>query len=143
SRGGYSRHWHRINRDLQKETLYLIRSSPASTFSLIHYPLPHGPWIFGPDGTYRGPYKGARMSHNAEGYRNHLAYLDLVIGQFLDAMREDGMFDQATIVITSDHSWRLDATSEGKLHDGEEVRHVPLFIKLPGQTTAGRVSQKF
>ena len=83
------------------------------------------------------------MSHDIEGYRNHLAYLDLVIGQFLDAMRRAGKFDSATIVITSDHSWRLDSTVEGKLRDGEQVRHVPLFIKLPGQNTPGRVSAKF
>lgn len=143
SRDGYSRHWELINRKLRNDTLGLISQAPANTFAVVHFPLPHCPWVFRPDGTYAGPYTGARMSHDVEGYRNHLAFLDLVIGQFLDAMRRAGKFDAATIVITSDHSWRLDSTFEGKLRDGEQVRHVPLFIKLPGQKEPGHVSAKF
>jgi hypothetical protein len=143
SRAAFSAHWERINRALQRETLGLIQQCPPNEFAFIHLPLPHCPWVFNPDGTYRGAYRGERMSHDVEGYRRHLAYLDVVLGQFFEAMKRAGKFDDALIVITSDHSWRLDYTFDGRLQDGEDLRHVPLFIKLPGQLDASRVAGKF
>ncbi len=46
------------------------------------------------------------MSHDTEGCRNHLAYLDLVLGKILDALRRVGEFDNAAVILTSDHSSR-------------------------------------
>lgn len=143
SRTAFSAHWEKINRTLQRETLGLIQQSPSNEFAFIHLPLPHCPWVFNPDGTYRGTYRGERMSHDVEGYRRHLAYLDVVLGQFFAALTNAGKFDNAMIVVTSDHSWRLDYTFDGHLQDGEDLRHVPLFIKLPGQHDAQRVAGKF
>lgn len=143
SREAFSRHWEIINRRLQRDTLGLIAQCPANTFAVIHLPLPHCPWVFNPDGTYAGPYRGERMSHDVDGYAKHLAYLDAVLGQFLDALRRAGKYDDALIAFTSDHSWRLDYTFDGKLQDGEEVRHVPLLLKLPGQREPLRIAEKF
>ena len=143
SRTAFSAHWEKINRALQRETLGLIQQSPPNEFAFIHLPLPHCPWVFNPDGTYRGPYRGERMSHDVEGYRRHLAYLDVVLGQFFAEMKRAGKFDDALIIVTSDHSWRLDYTFDGQLQDGEDLRHVPLFIKVPGQHEARRVAKKF
>ena len=143
SREAFSRHWEIINRRLQRDTLGLIAQSPPNTFSFIHLPLPHCPWVFNPDGTYAGPYRGERMSHDVEGYAKHLAYLDAVLGQFLDALRRSGKYDDALIAFTSDHSWRLDYTFDGRLQDSEEVRHVPLLLKLPGQREPLRIAEKF
>ena len=143
SRTAFSAHWEKINRSLQRETLGLVQHCPPNEFAFIHLPLPHCPWVFNPDGTYRGPYRGERMSHDVEGYRRHLAYLDVVLGQFFDEMKRAGKYDNALIVLTSDHSWRLDYTFDGQLQDGPDLRHVPLFIKLPGQRDAQRVATKF
>ena len=143
SRTAFSAHWEKINRALQRETLGLIQQSPPNQFAFIHLPLPHCPWVFNPDGTYRGPYRGERMSHDVEGYRRHLAYLDVVLGQFFAEMKRAGKFDDALIILTSDHSWRLDYTFDGQLQDGPDLRHVPLFIKLPGQHDPQRVAGKF
>ena len=143
SREAFSRHWELINRRLQRDTLGLIAQCPPNTFAVIHLPLPHCPWVFNPDGTYAGPYRGERMSHDVDGYAKHLAYLDAVLGQFIDALRRAGKYDEALIAFTSDHSWRLDSTFGGRLVDGEEVRHVPLLLKLPRQREPVRVAEKF
>jgi hypothetical protein len=143
SRAAFSAHWEKINRALQRETLGLIQDCPPNQFAFIHLPLPHCPWVFNPDGTYRGAYRGERMSHDVDGYRRHLAYLDVVLGQFFNALSSAGKFDNAMIIVTSDHSWRLDYTFDGHLQDGEDLRHVPLFIKFPGQHDAQRVFNKF
>jgi len=143
SREAYSRHWELINHKLQRDTLATIANCPPNQFAVFHIPLPHCPWIFNPDGTYAGPYKGARMSHDPEGYRKHLTYLDVVIGRFVEAMKRAGKYDNALVIMTSDHSWRLDYTYEGRLRDGEELRHVPLFVKLPGQKQPRRIAERF
>src|SRR5258707_751127 len=102
SRTAFSAHWEKINRALQRETLGLIQQCPPNEFAFIHLPLPHCPWVFNPDGTYRGAYRGERMSHDVEGYRRHLAYLDVVLGQFFAALSSAGKFDDAMIIVTSD-----------------------------------------
>lgn len=143
SRERYSAHWEVMNRRLRSATLGLIAQSPMNSFSLIHFPAPHCPYVFNSDGTFRGPFRGSRKAHDAEGYERHLGYLDLLIGQFLGALRASGKFDRALIIITSDHSWRQDYEIAGKLQDGPAVRHVPLFIKLPGQREGRTVSSPF
>ena len=59
--------------------------------------------------------------------------MDSVLGKFLAAIRAAGDYDDAMIVIASDHSWRLDYTYDDKLDESGDVRHVPMFIKLPKQ----------
>lgn len=129
----YSHYWERINRSIQSHSAALIRDAAKNQFSFIHLPLPHCPWIFNAEGAYLGPYKGKRFSHDRVGYENHLAYMDSVLGKFLAAIRAAGDYDDAMIVIASDHSWRLDYTYDDKLDESGDVRHVPMFIKLPKQ----------
>ncbi len=136
-------HWEKMLRDLRQETLETLRASPPNTFAFFHLPLPHGPWIFSENGGYVGPFHGERLSHNMGGYYRHLAFLDQVIGEFLDELRRSGTFDESMIVMTSDHSWRQDYMAGGKLIDSEQLRRVPLFIKLPGQQESVRVDAKF
>ena len=143
SRDAYSRNWEQINHRLQRDCQQLIAGCPPNQLGVFHIPIPHCPWVFNADGTYAGAYRGERMSHDTEGYRKHLAYLDLVIGQFRDALQRAGKYDNALVILTSDHSWRLDYTYDGHLRDGEEVRHVPLFVKLPGQTAPVRVPERY
>ena len=138
----YSHYWERINRLIQSHSAALIRDASKNQFSFIHLPLPHCPWIFNSEGAFLGPYKGARFSHDRAGYENHLAYMDSVLGKFLAAIRAAGDFDDAMIVIASDHSWRLDYTYDGKLDEAGDVRHVPMFIKLPKQQSPSVVKKR-
>lgn len=73
-----------------------------------------------------------------EQYDTAIRYETDEVGAFLDQLKEAGRFDNALIVLTADHGEELfehGGFSHGySLHS--EVLHVPLFVKLPGQTVA-------
>ena len=66
------------------------------------------------------------------------------IGRFLQNLRERGLYDDALIIITADHGEELQ--EHGGFSHGysfyEEVLHVPLLVKLPGQTKSRIVTER-
>ena len=74
-------------------------------------------------------------------YDGLLTFIDGEIGDFLDVLRRRGLYDDALIILTSDHG---DAFMEHGFisHSSrpyDELIHVPLIMKLPGGHQAGRV----
>jgi len=131
-----------IHEAVRRDALEVIRDGSADTFAIIHLPLPHHPYILEPDGRYRGPDGRAWEKSDLEGYRRNLARLDRLLGEFTAAMKAAGRYDDALIVLTSDHSWRDDpARRPGD--PGDALTHVPLIIKRPGQTSPGSVPARF
>jgi arylsulfatase A-like enzyme len=76
-------------------------------------------------------------------YVGGIRSMDERLGAFLGVLRELGLYDPALIILTSDHgeefaerSPRVFFNAHG--HDlYEEMVHVPLILKLPGQRHAG------
>ena len=69
-------------------------------------------------------------------YDTELACLDLHLGELFDGLKEAGRFEDALIVVTSDHGQMLGEHRALK-HQAEvweELIRVPLIVKLPGQT---------
>lgn len=131
-------HFRRVNTRIRQEMLDILNDCPTNTFALFHVPLPHDPYIWDADGAYRGPSKEAP----SVGYERNLKYLDVYIGQVLEQLRATGKFDDALIIITSDHSWRKD--SEPTMREGQQwQRKVPLIIKLPGQRSGCVIEEEF
>lgn len=123
----------RLSAAFREEMLALLKSCPTNSFLLFQVLLPHYPFIWNPDGTYRG----ADMASTAEGYDRNLEYLDFYIGQVLETLEGAGKLDDALLVITSDHNWRFEPEPDLRA-DADWGRRVPLIIKLPRQR-AGRV----
>ncbi|MFB6088965.1 MAG: sulfatase [Candidatus Aenigmatarchaeota archaeon] len=77
-------------------------------------------------------------------YDEELLYVDQNVDNILDGLKERGLYQKSTIVVTGDHGVRLGERG-GWLHMGppdEEVIHVPLIIKFPKNKFAGtRVNQ--
>lgn len=75
-------------------------------------------------------------------YDLSVANLDAGLGELFDALRDRGLFDEALIVVTSDHGEYLG--EHGYIEHAkdvyQEVVHVPLVVKEPGQV-AGRVDE--
>lgn len=73
-------------------------------------------------------------------YDSQLACLDQHIGELFEELRARGLFDDALIVVTSDHGQMLGENRS--FHHRSEVWEglvrVPLIIKAPGQATAVR-----
>lgn len=74
------------------------------------------------------------MLHNAEVFST-----DAAIGTLFDGLRQQGRFDEALVVFTSDHGeefWEHDGFEHGHtLYD--EVLRVPLLVRLPGGSHGG------
>jgi arylsulfatase A-like enzyme/thioredoxin-like negative regulator of GroEL len=73
-------------------------------------------------------------------YDGEIAYADSAVGKLLSQLRELGLYDGAVIAVMADHGEALGDHGEDThgffLYD--ETIHVPLVIKLPGGSSAGK-----
>ena len=133
--------------------LSAIDRQPAR-MHVIHLVLPHMPFEYAPTGRrYRAPdfqttrVAGSVLFEKASPaladtiHQRHLAqvaYADRLVGDLLARLHTTGTYDDALVIITSDHGAshregrrrRDPRPSQQNLSD---ILHVPLFIKLPGQ----------
>ena len=102
--------------------------SGAPVFLFLHLYEPHTP--------YEPPDRFARY----EPYDGEIAYADEIVGRLFDTLRARGLYDDALIVLLSDHGEGLGDHGEQEhgvfLYD--EAIRVPLVVKLPGGREAGR-----
>jgi arylsulfatase A-like enzyme len=74
-------------------------------------------------------------------YRGEVRYVDDAVGRVTAELRRLGMYDDALVVVTSDHGeefWEHGAYGHGHtLYD--ELLHVPLLVKLPRSNRRGAV----
>lgn len=68
-------------------------------------------------------------------YEEEILYLDIVISDFIDFLKETGQYDSTTLVITSDHGEHFN--EHGHIAHGfsvyEPLIKIPLLIKWPGK----------
>ncbi len=78
-------------------------------------------------------------------YDSEIAFTDHHVGQLLDYLKQEGLYDDALIVFLSDHGemfgGREDRWIGHTRYLYDELIHVPLLIKLPHQGRVGRVEQ--
>ena len=77
-------------------------------------------------------------------YLLQVGLVDRLVGDLVEHLRQVGLYDDALIVITSDHgvSFRHSGTLRGMTEENySDLLAVPLFIKMPHQR-AGRVSDR-
>jgi arylsulfatase A-like enzyme/lipopolysaccharide biosynthesis regulator YciM len=110
-----------------KEWLGSVAGEPFLFF--FHIYEPHTPW------TAPEPF----ASSYDEPYDGEVAAADAVVGELLAELRRLGVYDQAIVVLLSDHGEGLG--DHGELEHGillyREVLQVPLLLKLPGSHLAG------
>ncbi len=77
-------------------------------------------------------------------YRGEVKYDDDNIGEFIDALKEIGLYDNSLIIFTSDHGeefWDHASEGRGVMHGHSlygELIDIPLIIKKPG-SKKGRI----
>ncbi|NTW62056.1 LTA synthase family protein [Candidatus Saccharibacteria bacterium] len=72
------------------------------------------------------------------GYLETINYTDRMLGKFFTSLKTMGLFDDSLVIIYGDHTPVLPAFTAGTIsYDPGSVKQkeVPLFIKLPRQTT--------
>lgn len=99
-------------------------------FAFLHLYEPHVPYA---------PPEPFRSRYAAQPYDGEIAAADAIVGRFLDHLKSIGRYDDAMIVITSDHGEGLGDHGEQQhsiLLYTEAIR-VPLFVKLPKNARGG------
>ncbi|MGH7949541.1 MAG: sulfatase-like hydrolase/transferase, partial [Candidatus Binataceae bacterium] len=116
-------------------------SSPP-TVNYLHTMLTHFPWSIGEDGrTVDPPYNWRShidkrfASVILQRYRASIEFSDRQIGVYLQRLRASGRFDNAMIVIVSDHGTSFDLSMPARANgDADEwLVRIPLVVKFPHQ----------
>jgi hypothetical protein len=119
-------------------------ADPSVNFLLLHLPIPH------PRGIYDR--KTASFSFNSQGYIDNLALCDAYLAHLRELLEKDGTWDQTTLVVMGDHSWRVPIYWHGSYlsqeeeiaSEGEKYDARPAYIvKLPDEKTAAHIDMPF
>jgi hypothetical protein len=128
------------------------RGDPPRTLYYLHALLPHEPYQYLPGGQLAG---GVRRMHGVfqgtwtadewpvvQMYARHLLqvqFVDRFIGKLIARLRQEGLFDRALVVVTSDHGVSFVSGRAMKSVDratAHNIVSVPLFVKRPFQRAA-------
>ncbi len=121
-----------------------ITAREVPSLAYLHLLLPHSPYIFTRSGaTYDGPAvgRGTAATWDAQIVAHQMAlqmeFTDSLIGDVMDDARDEGVYDDAIIIVLADHAAGLDGEKASRYYDGtnaSELMVTPLFVKAPGQT---------
>ncbi|HEX8255934.1 MAG TPA: sulfatase-like hydrolase/transferase [Thermoanaerobaculia bacterium] len=108
---------------------WLAANSGKPLFYFLHVYEPHTPYA-APE-----PYRSRYEPYDAE-----IAQADEVVGRFLQRLKDAGIYDNALIVLFSDHGEGLGDHGEDEhgIFLYREALQVPLMVKLPGGAQAGK-----
>jgi len=130
--------------------LTALRETPDARLYFLHLLAPHAPWEVLPSGKEYGPVDMFPPGFEADavsadgwaathGWQRHLAqlvFVDQLVGELLDTLRDVGLYDRALIVLVSDHGASFWPGSRRRYLSGDnasDLLSVPLFVKWPGQ----------
>lgn len=105
---------------LSGEGLSVVSNSSTGSFKLIHLNGPHYPYIMGEDSR---PSDSSDRLIQTRGSFN-------IASEYLRQMKELGVYDDATIIVTADHGYRSESNFD--LIDGELAMSPILLIKPAG-----------
>jgi hypothetical protein len=142
--------WDRLDENQPARfTDFLAELRPADRPALhfLHLLMPHSPWNYLPSGIRYESGPGMRNDGDwwvSLAHQRHLAqvaYTDRLVGETLRTLEESGLYDEAVVVLTSDHGVSFTPGVQGRSlgavrQSPAELLWVPTFIKRPGQRTA-------
>ena len=150
----------KLNSELQA-LLDSIQPADQPRLYYGHFMLPHAPYVYTPSGKIYAGHRmtglvkqdnnqdrwindKAMMQEYQQRYRWQVQYVDRYIGRVIERLQQQQLFDEALIIITSDHGASVQAGSFRRMVSGTnaaDIMLVPLFVKTPYQTRA-RVSRR-
>jgi hypothetical protein len=125
-----------------------LQPDDEPTMHFLHLLLPHKPWRYLPSGAthpakiFETP-KGAGLRNwpatlNHQAHLLQLAYSDHLIGDVIDRMKAQGLWDESLVVVTADHGEAFSPWLRRRLQPvadlAAQIAWVPVFLKEPGQT---------
>ncbi len=137
------------------EKIRVPASAEPPALYFLHVLLPHEPWVHLPSGQLYAA-SGEVFGLGRDGrwvddemavvrnYQRHLLqvrFSDALLGQILGRLRQVGLYDDALVVVTSDHGASFRPEFPFRIPNRSsfaDIASIPLFIKEPNQR-AGRV----
>ena len=135
-----------------QETIDSIRPRRRPMLWFHHSLLPHGPWVYLPDGRrdtptvgdfsdgFQGPpgfYDDALTRDTRRRHLLQVGFVDTLVERLLNRLRATGMDDDTAVVVVADHgySWEVGVDDRRSVTESniDEVAPVPLFIAAPGR----------
>ena len=177
---------YKLHQNIQEQTmdslLALLEANMEGKFVGVHFPIPHEPFVFSRQGarskqeikdllSYIENLSDSNKNYHYTSeilnlYRSNLEYSDLVLGRFIDRLKELNLYEDSILIVTGDHSFQHNVNfayhpqkdpgswdliqrieqSIGKrlpLFYADKILqcHVPLIIKLPKQEKAEQVTK--
>jgi hypothetical protein len=137
------------NQDVIYKTLVSVSDGyledPSLDFIYLHMNIPH------PGGFYQR--HTGKFSRNNATYLDNLALADVFLGHLRSKLEADGTWDDTTLVVMGDHSWRTNfiwakaagwSPEEQVASDGDKFDDRPGYIvHLAGQSTPARIEKPF
>lgn len=139
----------------------LTPNSDEPTLHYYHLPKPHFPWRKLPSGQYYThgdetpglvpTERGLRWTDEEwpvfQAWQRHLfqaGAVDAKLGRLLDRLQETGLYEEALVVVLSDHGVAFQPGKSMRHVTGAnvaDVAFVPLLVKRPGQTDGRQVNR--
>lgn len=129
--------------EIRRRSLHFV-ASPELNFVSVHVPVPHDPGIY--------DRRAAAFSLSEDkNYVDNLALANRFLGEIRQAMQAAGFWDDATVLVTSDHPYRKQHWSReiywtaemARLTAGSETSTVPFLLKLPRQKASLTYNPEF
>lgn len=80
------------------------------------------------------------VAHLKKSYLATLTLADRYLGKFLNSLKENGLYEDTLIILTTDHGHMLGEhgyTGKNYMHAYNEMARIPLYLKLPDRSFAG------
>lgn len=113
-----------------------VATNPDLDLILVHWPVPHPPGIYDRS-------KDDFALDEGSSYLDNLELMDRTLGEIRRAMEGYGIWENTTVLITSDHWWRTDFWSPHPMWTSEEAafangkdHRVPFLLRVAGQKEA-------
>lgn len=139
-----------------EQWLTSIDASRQRTLYFKHVLLPHVPWQYLPDGRWyrkrpleyipglNGPQSFGDKWLLVQGYERHLmqvAFVDRMVGQLIDRLKAEGIYDKALVIVTADNGESFLHLNHNR-HDADpvtftDIASTPCIIKRPFQHAGG------
>jgi hypothetical protein len=99
----------------------------------LHLPVPHPPGFYDP--------RTSQLTTGAADYLDNLVLADRLLREIKSTMQARGTWDTSTVIVTSDHWWRVRMWSKSPMwskdeeeFDNKADHRIPFMVKLPNQT---------
>ena len=136
------------DKSMFRQAVDIIKKQQEPYFSFIITLTNHHPYILDEERSeikLQEEHEGTKFGN----YLNTARYTDEAIGEFIDMLKEEGLYDNTVIALYGDHhglNCKMDnndvIVSEylGRDYDYDEMLHIPLMIHIPGSGVERTIS---